>query len=505
MKFSFVKLLSLLLAMLMLLSLASCATGETPNVDTEAGESGSTTDAVTEGETQDLSYVCELPEGLNYDTEIYYLYTEGYARDDELVSEELGGGVISDAVYERNLAVENRLGVELYFSSKGSDVEMAATIANLVQGNDDSVDIFVIGTYYAMTPVLAGHYLNLNQVENVDLTKLYWNQHYNEMMTFTDADLQFVATSPTALSIFRMGYLTIFNRDLFKDYKIADLYEAVENGEWTLEYQYNIIKDVYVDSNGDSKKNSGDFFGFVVGAVTDMDVYAVSSDIHLAVRNEDGDMVYNTDAFDRLVDMSEKVSALCNAAGTYLADSFSEGFQVPIKQFAAKKTLMATTMFDDVETEFEQLADMNYGIAPLPKLNQAQPEYGTYIQDQVSSFGISAAVGDESRQAILGAVMEAMSYHSYEIVRPAYYDSVLSLRFMQDPQSRAILDTMFESISFDYVYATSLGGIRDSLRSVISSSNPAVASNAKQWERQVQSALRSQQKSLDKLLEQHQQ
>ena len=496
------KLTAMALAVLMLLSLVACATGETPT-DTEPGTAAAT-DAATDADTVDMSYVCELPDGLNYDTEVNYLYTEGYARDDELKSDELGGGIIADAVYERNLAVEERLGVLLNFQSKGNDTEMAATIANLVQSNDDTIDIFVIGTYTCMTPTLAGHYLNLHTVDNLDLSKNYWNQAYNEMMTFTDADLQFVATSPTAISIFRMGYLTIFNRDLFKDYQLPDLYEAVENGEWTLEYQYNLIKDVYVDANGDSKKNVGDFFGFVVGAVTDMDVYAVSSNIHLAIRNEDGDLYYNGDAFERLVDMSEKVSALTSADGTYLADSFSEGFQVPIQQFAEKKALMATTMFDDIETEFESLADMNYGIAPLPKLNKEQKEYGTYIQDQVSSFGISAAVGEEDRQAILGAVMEAMSYYSYNTVRPAYYESVLSLRFMQDPQSKAILDTMFESISFDYVYATSLGGIRDSMRPILSSPNPAIASQAKQWQRQVETALRTQQKSFDRLLKQYQ-
>ena len=491
--------LALALAALMLLSLAACGTGEGEVGNTEAPG----TDAGTEAVTEDLGYALGLPDGLDYKTEVNYLYTEGYARDDELKSDELGGGVIADAVYERNLAVEDRLGVELYFDSKGNDTETASTIANLVQSGDKTIDIFVIGTYTCMTPVLAGHYLNLNAVENIDLTKSYWNQDYSEMMTFTDNDLQFVATSPTAISIFRMGYLTIFNRDMLKDQQLPDLYEVVDNGEWTLEYQYNLIKDIYVDSNGNSKKDIGDTFGFVVGAVTDMDVYAVSSNIHLAVRNEDGDLVYNTDAFERLVDMSEKVSALTNANGTYLAESFSEGFQVPIRQFADRKALMATTMFDDIETEFESLADMNYGIAPMPKLNKEQKEYGTYIQDQVSAFGISASIGDESRQAILGAVMEAMSYYSYKIVRPAYYESVLSLRFMQDTQSQAVLDTMFESISFDYVYATSLGGIRDSMRSVVSSSNPAVASQSKQWQRQVENALRSQQKAFDRLSEQH--
>ena len=133
------KLTAMALAVLMLLSLVACATGETPT-DTEPGTAAAT-DAATEADTVDMSYVCELPDGLNYDTEVNYLYTEGYARDDELKSDELGGGIIADAVYERNLAVEERLGVLLNFQSKGNDTEMAAAIANLVQSNDDTIDI----------------------------------------------------------------------------------------------------------------------------------------------------------------------------------------------------------------------------------------------------------------------------------------------------------------------------------------------------------------------------
>ena len=179
------------------------------------------------------------------------------------------------------------------------------------------------------------------------------------------------------------------------------------------------------------------------------------------------------------------------------------GLHYIIEKFSEGKGIMATTQFLSVETYIEALAEMTYGIVPMPKLTKEQAEYQTYVQDQVSAFGISAAIGDEDRQTMLAAVMESLAYNSYKIVRPAYYDSALSLRFMQDTQSQAILDTMFESISFDYVYATSLGGIRDSMRSVVSSSNPAVASQSKQWQRQVENALRSQQKAFDRLSEQH--
>ena len=100
---------SLLLALLMLLSLAACGTGEqTP--DGESDGSGSVTDALTEAETPDPNYTLDLEEGLNYDTDVVILYVNKTGRTDELECEKLGGGVISDAVYERNVAVEERLG-----------------------------------------------------------------------------------------------------------------------------------------------------------------------------------------------------------------------------------------------------------------------------------------------------------------------------------------------------------------------------------------------------------
>ena len=427
-------------------------------------------------------------------------YVNKVGRTDELESEKLGGGLISDAVYERNVAVEERLGINFSYTTQDDDIEATPAISKLVQSGDQTVDIFTVGTYVCMTPTLAGHYLNLNNLDNIDLSKHYWNQDYNDMMTFTSDNVQFVATSPIAISIFRRGYITIFNREFMADYQIPELYDTVFNGDWTLDYQYSLIKDIYVDADGDGNESAGDFYGFVVGAVTDMDVYGVSSGIHLVTRDENGDHAYNTDALDRLITMGEKVSQLTNAQGTYLADSYTEGFDVPIEKFADKKAVMATVMFNHIELYFESLADMTYGIAPIPKLTREQEKYGTYIQDQVSCFGISAAIGNSEQQEQVAAVLEAMSYYSYQIVRPAYYDSVLSLRFMQDPQSKDVLETMFQSISFDFVYSTSMAGIRDTLRTIISQKNAPVASSAKQWEKQVTSALRTQQRSLDRIL-----
>ena len=160
---------------------------------------------------------------------------------------------------------------------------------------------------------------------------------------------------------------------------------------------------------------------------------------------------------------------------------------------------MATTQFLSIEKRIDALADISYGIVPMPKLSVGQEKYHTYVQDQLSAFGISAAVGDQERQDLLGALMESIAYNSYLIVRPAYYDSTLSLRFMQDPQSGEILDMMFETISFDRAYLNFSVDIKGTMRDKLPSSNPALSSQLRAWEKGIQNALTKEQRSLDKL------
>ena len=228
----------------------------------------------------------------------------------------------------------------------------------------------------------------------------------------------------------------------------------------------------------------------------------MASDIHLVSRDETGYMVYNADKMDALVEMSEKVSALYNAQGTYVFQGQAEddiGKHYIIEKFAELQGLMATTQFLSIETHIDSLAAFNYGIVPMPKLTKEQKNYMTYVQDQVSAFGISSAIADEERQSMLGAVMEALAYHSYKIVRPAYYDSALSLRFMKDPQSKAILDTMFETIAFDYTDVTDVGGVRGTLRTLLPSKNPAVSSRVARWKTSITKQLEKDNRAIDKL------
>jgi len=483
-----------LLAVAILFLLTACS-NPAENLNEEISAYPILTSAYSEEENADQRYVCDLPE-LNYENEkVAILFAAGDERTDEFVSENLGGGLISDAVYERNLAVENELEVELQYVKQGEGTD----VQTLVQSGDRSLEIFVLDTWVAIPLALRGCYLDLNTIDYLDLSKHYWIQDYNDIMTFTTDGQQFLATSPASLSLFRLAYLTIFNRELFESYHIPSLYETVDNGDWTLDYQYSISSNVYADSDGDGARDADDFYGLIVGSLISVDGYCVSSDIDLIARDDDGAWVYNDNVTEKFISMAEKVNQLFFAPGTYISSQDNIGEYAIIEKFADQQGLMATTQFLSVEKYIAPLTELSYGIVPMPKLTVEQEGYYTYVQDQVSAFGVSAAIGDDNRQAMLGAVLESLAHHSYDLIRPAYYDSAMSLRFMQDPQSSAILNTMFKSLSFDFGSTTNIGKVRTNLRALLPNKSFPVSSTMRAMSLAIKRELQNMEQSIQNI------
>ena len=488
------KSLALLLASILLLLPLLTACGQSTDGSQGNDGTGDTTGTI-EQVTVDPNYVCDLPSDLKYGgQDVTVLYNGGNGRKDELVSEKLGNGVVADAVYERNLAVDEMLDVRLQFiEAKNMKEDMTQDI----QSGAAEYEIVANATTAAVIPAMDGQYLNLNALENIDTTKHYWTQGYNEMATFTSEDIQFLASGPIAISMFRYMYLTLYNKTLFDDYKIPDLYETVKAGEWTLDYQYSIVKDHYVDKDGNSKRSEGDFYGFVTGDTVSVDPYMVASNLHMIIRDPDtGDLTYNIDAQRGLSDLCDKTQLLYNDDSVFVYKSATYddvGLNYIINHFSDGNAMMVTTMFYAMETNFESLAAMSYGIAPMPKFDKNQKSYSSYVQDQVNCFGISAGIGNPDRQEKCAAALEAMAYHSYLLVRPAYYETALSERYMQDPQSKEVLDLIFDSLNFDFSSAWSdiLGAnnIRNILRTLLSGSKNTIASSTKSWQRAVQRQL----------------
>lgn len=493
------KFLCMLLAALMCLStlaMAACGMATDDPADTKPSENGTQAPA-EEGETVNTDYVCDLPDDLDFgEAEVNFLYANRPGREDELVSEKgVNGGAISSAVYERNVTVEDQLGVKLNMIPNDND-NVAGDLKLDFQSNTGEYDLVADGTYKAITPVIEGLYKDLNQTEYVDTSKHYWTQGYNDMVTFTTDNKQYLVTGSAAISIFRYMYLTIYNKEMFTEYKLPDLYETVSNGDWTLDYQFQIIQDMYMDTNGNSENDEEDFHAFVTGNTISVDPYMVAADIHMIIKDEETrDLMYNASAVSTLSDLCDKIQAIYNHESTYVYKSQTYddvGLNYIIGKFASEKAMMATILFYNMETNYNEVGALSYGIAPMPKFSKEQDNYHSYVQDQVTGFGISAVVKDD-RLDMCSAVLEAIGYHSHQLVRPAYYETTLSERYMQDPQSQEILDTIFNTLSFDF--SSTCGNIvsglviRDQLRPLLSGSTNQITSSTKSWEKSMKRQL----------------
>ena len=103
MKSPLLKLPALILAALMMMSLVACAVINPNGSGTTDPNGGANVES-----GDDQNYVCDLPDDLNYNNEeVNIMFVKVAGRDDELISEELGHGVIPDAVYDR---LERELG-----------------------------------------------------------------------------------------------------------------------------------------------------------------------------------------------------------------------------------------------------------------------------------------------------------------------------------------------------------------------------------------------------------
>ena len=494
------RLLCLLLASVMLFgSMIGCANENKPD-STDSKKDTQAATNTTESDTSEQGYTDSVPEMNLNGKEISILAKKKAGVEDELYSEGEKGILINDKVYIRNRNVEDRLGVKMKVDLVDEPHE------NLPKEVASGSGHFVISdsTYFAIQEVMKGSYRNLNESPYVDTDKLYWSQGYNNIASY--GDKQYLATGSIALSLFRYMFITIYNKKLFENKGVGDLVEVVKNYEWTLEYQESIIKDTYVDVNNNGKMDKDDFYGFVTGDIVSVDPYCVASGIELISKDESsGEWIYDTSKLEQMDALGEVVRRIykeCN--GTYVfkgAESDDTGKTNIVEMFSNQNGMMATVQLYALETNAGNM-DFDYGIAPIPKLSKDQKFYASYVQDQVTSYGISIVTKDDDMEMV-SAFLEALASESYKIVVDAYYNTAL-YRYLKNPESKETLNMIYDSVKFDFVgaYSNLITGcvMRDQLRPILSGSNTrGISSTMKRWEPKASKALKDINQKLDKL------
>lgn len=494
------KILIWALVALMLLPclLVSCAEGEQGN------ETQSTTDDSEQPETSnDRDNLGEVDLG---GRDIVIVSRVETPNQSEVYVEETDSDPINAAVYARNMALEERLKCHIdvvqYLPEAGSVAgEAVDAVNNMVIAGGTDFNIVANCSYTSMSLALNGRMADLRNTSHIDFDKNYWSQGFNNALSYKNS--QFFVTGPMSLSYYRYMFVTMFNKRIMEDEGLGEsLYETVENGEWTIDYMTSVAERFYRDLNGSGSHDGADLYGFCarIGPTSSMmDGYWEGSEICILRKDEDNAYSYEIDK-ERLTNSLDKVLALLNSSGSFTATTNAGDGDV-LTKFAQDEVAMINYRLIAVEDPTIRNMTNDYGILPVPKLNESQ-DYKTHVQVEVILYGVPITCHDQLDD--LGKFLEAYASESYNRVKPAYYEVALTSKYVKDQQSVDMLDRIVGSVAIDPInlYCISFNFTSANIRAVHESGTNTINSMIKKNENSVKKAVQKLNNSLDKVLEQ---
>ncbi len=441
------KILTLLLALLMLGALlAGCA--ESSDTQTE------NTTAADE-ETNVLDFL-DVPEK-KYDGKEFMFLTRDASEwtTVDIFAAELTSDPINDAVYRRNDAIQTKYDLVILETQVQDPL---AAVEKDVKGGASEYDAIVQKLGSCATIATKGYLQNLMEVPHMNFDQSWWDQKALEGLSI--GNKVYFATGDLLTSDNDGTFIVMFNKSIAEDNGLEDIYELVNNKQWTFQKMYDMSKVAVKDLNGNGKMehdqdilgtattgNSGFCMmyaaGVVITAKNENDVPEYVLDIERAVETiplsysiiGDKNMALSMNSAGGSTDVVEN-GKTCFGNGHALF--FQECMQCVIRL---------------------RSYDVEFGVVPFPMYNEEQGEYYSHMNEVGGMVSVPTSIVGQDLEDI-GALIETMAAYSVDTLTPAYYDISLISKSTRDEESRPMIDLILANRIYDigYVFDASWGG-----------------------------------------------
>lgn len=380
-----------------------------------------------------------IPEGFKIEREFKIL---GWGDGAQHYREEMSDDVVGNAIYKRNITVEDYLGVDLQWSFSPGNWDFKHEYIQKVESTSIGGTAYDALVCYNLVPyalAVKGLAENLYDTEYIDLTAPWWPSAYLNEALYNETIFGLV--EGCAYATMRQMTGVFFNNDLIENKKLKSPYDMVAANEWTLDNMMVMLKDTYEDRNNNGKKDAADFYGVSTGYSPQVDSWFYGAGYRWSEFDGNGNLI--------LLAGNNSIIEFTN----HMADLFSQPdfYGVDDTRGALFKDSRAILYLESVTLADTTLKDqeIRYGIVPAPKRDSSQERYYTHLTNRHDAWSIplNAKNNDDS-----SAVIECMAYESYRHVDPVYYDACIKLRYASDERLGEMYDLMRESITFDFFY-----------------------------------------------------
>lgn len=396
------------------------------------------------------------------------LVSGNYARND-FAAENGEGTAVQNAVYRRNEYMREKFNVNItnedlikFNSATGSGVGFTKLYTDYISG-DKTYDAAMVGTYDVATLAYSGYIHDLNAIENLNLSKSYWDQKANEDLSI--GGKMFYTTGDITIIDNMVTNAILFNKDMIKNYGLDNPYTLVEDNEWTLEKFGSLVKAVGEDKDQNGIYDSNDTYGLLTWNDAMLSILGASGEKICSINNDKLELTFYNERVVSLYDMWEDI--VFDQAHSYNYQyNNAEGKATPtsswdearIRMFDSEQALFYTTLLTTVDKH--RNSETDFGILPFPKYDSNQKDYGHAVSAFHCAFVCVPTLAASPR---VGAILEELAYQGKKLLTPAYYDQTLIGQYTRDEESAAMLDLIFATRVYDVGIYYTIGDYKTAL------------------------------------------
>ena len=447
------RIVSVLLAVWMLVSLLSACDGrQSEESETKGAESiGTVAESVSETsvETEAMPEV----ERTNYNSDLYLSIMSGVSNKFKYhFVDESSNDVLTEAIFTRQQKVYEYLGVNIIATEYPDFSTYTTPFKTAVKNKDGSVDVMLTHVYYGVAGLVSGSFIaDLGELAGIDLDADYWNREFMEDLSLSDrcylgfSDYNILNT-----------HVVVFNKTMMDKYADAldkSVYDMVRNYEWTVDQMIALSQLVYIDAASDGK-TPDDTYGITGRQWSEFPGFLHACGVKIIEQDEKGEYklaFMNEMNAHKTTALVEKLHQLSESEYAYFDYKTNDTPTVPFTTGRTLLHLSAVTYLEDFLSY-----DVPFGVLPYPVWDSAQKDVG-YRHLQWSGF-ITVPTYLNNEQMV-GETLEMLSFYSAD-VKTAYYEKMLGKQISDAPDDSEMFAIVWDTVCSEFAqpYCESLGG-----------------------------------------------
>ena len=470
---AFVKMLSLVLCLLMLVAMFAACNDKNktkPTVPSVGGNGPSTGDG---GNKLGI-----IPDEVDYGGETYGLLLWTEAKNGIFPEEQVDGADIRNDLYERNQLIEQELGLKYAPTYKISSSANQELYTEAQSGKGVYEAICCYSTY---PPMLAkeGLLVDMNSLE-YPATDMEW--YPDQIHNWEISNRLFFVTNNSSIRNIISNWVIFANNVMIEEKGQEDIADVVLDGRWTLDVMKEYSREWASQAEGNpSKPEAERVYGLSLIHSTAIEAFYHAAGFQASKINAQGkpELVYtnktnaeNVRGFiDQFLEICNSTEFGCGDKDTTSSATLGSGnWTAPLTNGNSVFFAGALDLYKTFDAESGK-----FTIIPLPKLNENQDNYYSITNWAfdvwcIPEKGLDSDVG--------GLTIEAIAYDDYSSIAYKFWEKDFKYRYSSDDRGVQIFDIIRTSFHAEFVRGWDTSNPYSALKGCLTNSTNGTFSNS---------------------------